>query len=261
MSLLPPAVIHGRREIARTTDKFGFIDTLALLPMLEAAGFEITRSSQVKRRPNSPRDPLAAKHLLRLRRKGIAPLVGDTFPEIVLVNAHDGSSAFKLMLGLFRLACANGLIVQSAEFAPPVKLTHTISNAGKVLECMREIQSQAREAGRAILNMQARTLNYDERLRFAEQANDLLDTPMPNPAPLLNARRQADLSKNLWTIFNVVQENILKGGIAQARPQNLITGRYRYTHTRPIRSVDGTVGINTKLWNLAERYLLTEGGQ
>jgi len=37
-----------------------------------------------------------------------------TVPEIVLQNAHDGTSAYKLSLGLYRVVCTNGLVVKSA---------------------------------------------------------------------------------------------------------------------------------------------------
>ncbi|NBW19567.1 MAG: DUF932 domain-containing protein, partial [Caulobacteraceae bacterium] len=41
--------------------------------------------------------------------------VGDTFPEVVLVNANDGSSAYKLMAGVFRLVCLNGMVVAERQ--------------------------------------------------------------------------------------------------------------------------------------------------
>ncbi len=55
------------------------------------------------------------KHMLRLRYAGAVQAalrrVGDTFPEIVLLNSHDGMSAYRLRPGVFRLTSLNGIIV------------------------------------------------------------------------------------------------------------------------------------------------------
>jgi hypothetical protein len=37
-------------------------------------------------------------------------------PEIVLVDSHDRSSAYRVFSGVFRLVCENGMIVQSSDF-------------------------------------------------------------------------------------------------------------------------------------------------
>ncbi len=47
---------------------------------------------------------------------GSAIAAGAEFPELVLTNSHDGTSAYKFFSGVFRLACSNGMVVQSADF-------------------------------------------------------------------------------------------------------------------------------------------------
>jgi len=34
----------------------------------------------------------------------------------VLINAHDGSSSYKLRAGLYRPVCTNGLMIQLGDF-------------------------------------------------------------------------------------------------------------------------------------------------
>ena len=52
------------------------------------------------------------KHMIRLRHRdqktGAARRLGDVFPEVVLVNANDGSSSYVMSAGLFR-RCGEGL--------------------------------------------------------------------------------------------------------------------------------------------------------
>jgi hypothetical protein len=40
-----------------------------------------------------------------------------SFPKLVMVNSFDGSNAFKLLMGIFRMVCSNGMIVLSKEIA------------------------------------------------------------------------------------------------------------------------------------------------
>jgi hypothetical protein len=50
-----------------------------------------------------------ARHLLRFRHADhlSAPAVGGEVPELVLLNSHDGTSAYKFLTGIFRLVCSN----------------------------------------------------------------------------------------------------------------------------------------------------------
>ncbi|MET3615832.1 hypothetical protein ABID16_004179 [Rhizobium aquaticum] len=55
------------------------------------------------------------KHLIGLRHMdgGKVYNVGDTICEILLKNANDGTSAYELMAGLFRIRCLNSLVAQT----------------------------------------------------------------------------------------------------------------------------------------------------
>jgi hypothetical protein len=62
---------------------------------------------------------------------------------------------------------------------------------------------------------------------------------------LLRLRRRADASADLWSTFNVIQENIIKGGV-RARTS---TGARRASTA--VKSVDGDQRLNKALWTLA----------
>jgi hypothetical protein len=64
-------------------------------------------------------------------------------------------------------------------------------------------------------------------------------------------RRHDDQASDLWTTFNVVQENVIRGGLtAVGRDAN---GRRRRTTTRAVNGIDQDVRLNKGLWVLAER--------
>ena len=63
---------------------------------------------------------------------------------------------------------------------------------------------------------------------------------------LLAPKRREDVGQDLWKTFNVLQENLVRGGV---RAQNTNGRRMR---TRAVIGVDAGVRLNRELWALAE---------
>jgi len=59
--------------------------------------------------------------------------VGDVFPEVVLLNSPDGTSAYQLMAGTFRLVCLNGMVVADRDFGT-IKVPHKGDIVNQVIE-------------------------------------------------------------------------------------------------------------------------------
>ncbi|KAA8703552.1 DUF945 domain-containing protein, partial [Pseudomonas cannabina] len=71
--------------------------------------------------------------------------------------------------------------------------------------------------------------------------------PAPvTPSQLLMPRRREDRSSDLWTTFNRVQENTIKGGLTGRNKQG------RRTTTRAVNGIDQDVKLNRALWVLAQ---------
>lgn len=102
--------------------------------------------------------------------------------------------------------------------------------------------------------MKALTLQPEEERAFATAALVLRfgeRTEGQPPAPvtaeqLIGARRPEDLGHSLWTTFQRVQENALRGGQSGRSVQG------RRIQTRAVASIDRGVSINRALWVLAE---------
>ena len=58
-----------------------------------------------------------------MRRRFETIQLRDSIPEIVFLNSHDGTSAYQLRVGLYRVICTNGLIVSQGAF-PMVRVHH-----------------------------------------------------------------------------------------------------------------------------------------
>ena len=80
------------------------------------------------------------------------------------------------------------------------------------------------------------------------------DAPV-EPSAISRARRGQDSENDLWTVFNRIQENCIKGGqrfIAEQKDENGHVVGHRRQRVRAVKGVDQTVRLNQALWTLAE---------
>ncbi|MGA3156109.1 MAG: DUF932 domain-containing protein [Steroidobacteraceae bacterium] len=235
----------------RTKSSYRFINTAAVLGALLDAGFRPSAGQQTRSRAGS--DPAYARHMIRLRPVREQVTLLDCIPEICLVNAHDGTSAYQLLAGLYRPLCANGLLCRLGDFAV-IRIPHRSSVIADVVAGAIEVCAQFGRLRSRVQAMAERLLDPAEQLALAHTAYHLRwarsDTlpPFP-PARLLEPRRPADDHPTLWHTLNRCQEAALAGGIHyHSATKRLVT-------TRRIRNIREEVRINTALWQAAERML------
>ena len=68
---------------------------------------------------------------------------------------------------------------------------------------------------------------------------------------VLTPRRYEDRQDDLWTTYQRLQENLLKGGLPGR------TAKGKRSHTRAVSGIDGDVKLNRALWVMAESLLET----
>lgn len=99
--------------------------------------------------------------------------------------------------------------------------------------------------------MRVITLETGEEEILARSALALKYDDPTRPAPvsetqLLAPRRFDDRRPDLWSVFNRIQENMVKGGLT-ARTSN---GRRQ--RTREVQGIDQNLRLNRALWMLAD---------
>ncbi len=231
------------------TEKYTFIPTEQVLSGLMSAGFVPVEGRQAFSRKGSP---LHARHLLRLRRRFETVQLKDSIPEIVFLNSHDGTSAYQLRVGIYRVVCTNGLIVSQGAF-PMVRVNHRGDVVDAVITGALEMAERFELLAGQVERMERRSMFKDEQLEFASQAlairfEDIALSGM-QPSSLLAHRRIEDAGEDLWSVLNRVQENLMRGGISRRS----VSGRL--TRTRRISSIREDVRINSRLWDLASTVL------
>ncbi|EBV1889906.1 DUF945 domain-containing protein [Salmonella enterica subsp. enterica serovar Coquilhatville] len=240
-----PSVFSENKHESRS-DRYTYIPTITLLDNLQREGFRPFFACQTRVRDESKREH--TKHMLRLRREG--QITGKQVPEIILLNSHDGSSSYQMLPGIFRAVCQNGLIC--GESFGEVRVPHKGNVVERVIEGAYEVLGifdkveEKRDAMQSLLlpppaqqALAKAALTY----RFGEEHQPITETQ------LLAPRRWQDESGDLWTTYQRIQENLIKGGLPGRSAQG------KRARTRAINGIDCDVRLNRALWVMAENML------
>ncbi|WP_133648523.1 DUF932 domain-containing protein [Paraburkholderia flava] len=226
------------------SERYSYIPTATVLQELRGEGFEPFMVCQTRVRHEDRRE--YTKHMIRLRHA--SQINGREANEIILLNSHDGTSSYQMLAGMFRFVCQNGLVC--GDTVADVRVPHKGDVAGHVIEGAYEVLHGFERAQASRDDMQAITLDTGESEVFARAALALkYDEAVPTPiteSQVLMPRRHDDNRRDLWSVFNRTQENLIKGGLS-ARAAN---GR-RQT-TRPVQGIDNGIRLNRALWLLAD---------
>jgi len=229
--------------------RYAFVPTSNVIEGMRAAGFLPYNALQSKSRIADK--SFFTKHILRFRPQDISlTQVGDTTVEAVLINSHDGTSAYELSLGAFRLACLNGMMVPE-DITEIAKIRHTGNIIHNVIEATRNILLAAPKVTEAIKLWKTIDLSQPEQRILAEEAHSLRfedGAVAPSAEKLLQPRRYADSGADLWSTFNRIQENTVEGGLRTYAP---VTGRRN--RTRPVVGIAENTKLNRSLWSLAAK--------
>ena len=243
--------IFAERPFDEMSAKYGFIPTYSVVEALRAEGWLAVRAQEQRTRIEEKRG--FVRHMLRFRHAESLPALNEVHPEMVMLNSHDGTSAYQIHLGMYRLVCRNGMVVADSIFSA-LKVRHSKDAAVGVLEATETLTKAVPGVIDRVRVMRSITLTEREQRAFAESAivarwGGIGDSPVTYDR-VLRSRRMADQGASLWQTFNRVQENILRGGVVGRSH----TGRIM--HTREIKSVNEDVSLNKQLWNIAEQVIV-----
>lgn len=182
------------------------------------------------------------------------------YVRIILQNSHDGFHSFKFMVGIFRICCSNGLIVATQQFQ-----NVSIRHINYDFEELRRIVAQAVDASRStveVMNKMQETLLTDKQKEdFAVKAVAIRKgiregDKMPKLSQeelkdILEPVRSEDEGNDLWSVYNVLQEKVMKGDFHFGKTK---LGKKR--KARPITGAAKDIEVNQKLFETASAYLL-----
>ncbi|VVB52104.1 Uncharacterised protein [uncultured archaeon] len=152
------------------SSRYAFVPTSNVIDGMRSAGFQPFNAIQSASRTLDKK--FFTKHEIRFRANDAVAVVGDTFVEAILINSHDGTSAYELSLGAWRLTCLNGAKV-SEGLAEIVKIRHTGNIIQNVVEATQNILLAAPKVVEAIAKWKTIDLSPAESRILAEEAHSI----------------------------------------------------------------------------------------
>ncbi|WP_226019509.1 DUF932 domain-containing protein [Novosphingobium sp. FKTRR1] len=241
-----PSIFAAEAHDSRS-DKYVYVPTIDIVQGLRREGWQPFFAVQAM-----PRDRTRtghAKHMLRLRRP--EHITESEAAEVIIVNSHDGTTSYQMFAGLVRFVCTNSMI--AGQQFEEVRVPHKGHIQDQIIEGAYTIAQDFPRLIDSTREMAALQLSKPEQRVFAEAALVARygeEAAPVTPDQVLRRRRTADVGGDLWTTFNAVQENIVRGGLHGQRRTD--DGRVIRRSTRPINGIDQNVGVNRALWTLAE---------
>jgi len=243
----------------KMSDRYRFVPTIDVVNALQDTKIYPVYAQQSATRIEGKGN--YTRHVIRFRREeDINRLlsVNEEILEYVLVNSHDGTTTYQLMLGIYRCVCQNQMTVLSGEIkAFTAKHIGERTLAEQIIDGTEHFGRKLPNLVNQIASWKSIELTPPQQLAYAESALSLRDSALALQSnQILQARRYSDMNQNsLWSTFNRVQENIIKGGNVGINTQN------HRRRTRAIKSVSENLKINQALWMLTEKMaVLTKGG-
>lgn len=252
------------------TDRYSFIPTIDVIDGLRDAGWQPAEAKQTKVRNRSNIE--TAKHMVRFRNPDL-PAVGQDaiVPEIIMTNSHDGTAAFKFMIGLYRFVCENGLVV--GDSFGNISVRHTGRTIEESIAACFELAASAPSILSEVDRFRQIELSPQLQLTFAKSAvnfaygvhsqqvgpedrkeivyggaytrnPDAITIPV-QPSHLLIPKRLEDDNPSLWTTYNKIQERLVKGGVRGRSAMG------RRSTTRGVTAIQTEVKLNKALWSMA----------
>jgi Domain of unknown function (DUF932) len=243
--------IFAEDKHASRSERYAYIPTIHVLSGLRKEGFLPFYVAQSRTRHEDRRE--FTKHLLRFRHVNHinALAVGTEFPEISLLNSHDGTSSYQMDAGIYRLVCSNGLLVDVGD-VQSLKVPHKGDVRSQVIEAAYEIVDSFPVVQSKMIGMKETKLIPAVQEALAEEAIKLRYDDPETAAPItaaqvLTPKRSADGGNDAWSVFNRTQEHLVRGGL------NGTAANGRRRQTRPVTSIQENVKLNKALWSLTER--------
>ena len=243
--------IFTKKGSDKTSSKYTHIPTDRVIKDLELLGWGVVDAKEV----NARQDKGYQKHLVVFRNPDVQidGKGGDTvFPQVLLTNSHDGKNAFTFTAGLFRLICENGLVISTTQFED-VKMRHMGYSFEELQVKIKEMVEKLPLTVESMNKMQATELGQNQAIAFAKKAittrfkDDELKRIKIDFKDLLTPTRDEDKGKDLWSVFNVVQEKIIDGDFAYK-----VAGKLR--KAGQIKNFKQDQKINKELFDVALEF-------
>ncbi len=236
------------------SSKYHFIPTIEIIEQLRAENWYPVSVNQSGVRDLSKNG--FQQHYVRFQHFSDLINPNANVVELLLFNSHDRSMSFSISAGVYRYICSNGLIIADSVFEA-YKIKHLGERENDVINAVANITSIKPKLMKKIEKLESITLNQSEKESFAKSSIPLRfeEHLEINHIDLLIPHRFEDSKNDLYTVLNVIQENLLRGNICGINKDT----KRKFT-SKEITSISKDTEVNKGLWEIAEKIALIKDG-
>ncbi|WP_434579822.1 DUF945 domain-containing protein [Sulfurimonas sp. NW15] len=229
------------------SDKYHFIPTIDVINEIKLHNWHPVTVSEANVRDDDKQG--YQQHLVRFRHFDDLLNPQENAVELLLFNSHDRSKSFSISAGIYRFVCSNGLVIADNIFES-YKIKHLGERENDVANAVANITAIKPKLMQKIQTLESIQLSQTEQESFAKSSIPLRFEKhlQIDYQDLLVPHREEDTKDDLYTVLNVIQENLLRGNISGVNKE---TGR-RFT-SKEIKSISKDVEVNQGLWDITEK--------
>ena len=241
------------------SDRYVFASTETIIDDMAKLGWDVVDCKQ--QRANK-RSTVKSFHMVAFQNPKVfitkeseAGEAVECFPRVILVNSHDGFNSFKFMVGFFRLCCSNGMVVATETFEN-VSIRHINYTFDELREMVAKALTTISDNVTVMNEMKNTVLTEEQKKEIALEAlkirggeDEKIKVTDEDLEDILTPIRKEDEGNDLWTVFNVLQEKIIKGNFHMISPTNK-----RVRKARPITGAAKDIEVNQALFKYASAY-------
>jgi hypothetical protein len=261
-----PMALQSAPTNPNVSDRYVQANTMTVIEDLAKLGWYPVEAKQCRAKKNS--SGIRSFHMIVLQNPDVKIVkkletgeqIIDVYPRIILTNSHDGFNSFKFMVGMFRLVCSNGLVC--GEQISNMSIRHINYNFEELRRIVASVIEQVPNIVTTMNKMRSIIPTEEQKVAIATEvlkirkgveADEKFEVEEEVIDDILTPVREEDKAPDLWTIFNICQEKMIKGGFSYISQRNKQRSRLR--KQRGITSIKKAMEFNQRLGNTAPQYL------
>ena len=253
-----PMALKDMPTNPNVSNRYVHANTMTVINDLAKLGWYPVQAKQCRNKKGSA--GVRSFHMIGFQNPNVKILKDgevEAYPRIILTNSHDGFNSFKFMVGLFRLVCSNGLILCDNEMVN-MSIRHINYNFEELRKIVATSIEQVPNIVMTMNKMKEVKLNEEQKITLATEVmkirkgiedNVKVEIDKETIQDILSPVREEDKGDDLWSVFNVCQEKMIKGGFRSTTRGN------KTRKQRGITSIKKDMDFNQKLWGVASQYL------
>jgi hypothetical protein len=250
-----PAVLESTYK-ATLSSKYTHIPTSVLMEDMAKLGWVAVKAQQQNSRDENKR--IHKKHLVTFRNPNVkveSKEGDDIYPQILIMNSHDGTSSFQFRVGIFRVVCSNGLVICTEDFGKTT-LRHSGYSFEHLQSVVRELTNNIPKTIEMLNVLNKVQLDEHQQQAFVQKAMEIrfgkeIENIGFDSQELLKSFRKEDDGNTIWKILNRVQERLVNGTFHYSKTSNQTK---KYKKARSIKNFKRDVELNERLFKLAYEY-------